>query len=481
MSPRSRFTRVSRPRFLAAASVACVAAILACSDGPTRIVAPRTTAPPGAVLDLGTGVNTPPPCDSTPVLATSYGYSNPAKCTRVQSPETVAAGSTATITCLGFTSLKEILQPRAPYTYASGDEQIATVTTDASSYPNSGTLRAIAPGNVFISCGYPNEPPPSPPPPGTPVIATGGHYVTITGTRIVAGVTIAPTSVQVPAQRSMDTPLVATIVDNYGQENRVYPAPTITWSTDNANVATVSASGLVTGVAVGTAHVSASADGVTSANPTTVTVLDPPTAVSLSVSPTAITIDGRGTAALTTIATDQYNKTIYPSGITWTSSNPSIVSLVTQGRNATAQGSGPGTAVITATIPNTGLSGSATVTVRPTVTISGPSYGYDQTLTLNATPAFSGSYYYVWETQWCYNGTAAGDCDHLWHAYRAGTNLSTVTTYMHRQDYYQYFRVTIKTSSTGSVIATSPQHTISGEGIYTAPPTGGGGCGPRGC
>lgn len=73
--------------------------------------------------------------------------------------------------------------------------------------------------------------------------------------------------------------------------------------------------------------------------------------------------------------------------------------------------------------------------------VSGAGYGYDENVTVTATPAVPTSYYYVWEYQWCYNGRAPGDCDHQWHSYNEGQDLTSIAPYVYRQDYYVYTRV----------------------------------------
>jgi hypothetical protein len=73
-------------------------------------------------------------------------------------------------------------------------------------------------------------------------------------------------------------------------------------------------------------------------------------------------------------------------------------------------------------------------------------------VTWTATPSVAGSYYYQWQAKWCYNGTAPGDCDGLWHASTSGQDLTTRTAYVHDRDRYVAFRAILRRSSTGTIL-----------------------------
>jgi uncharacterized protein YjdB len=112
----------------------------------------------------------------------------------------------------------------------------------------------------------------------------------------------------------------------YDLNQTVYPSTatvrTVTWSSSNTAVATVSATGLVSAVSGGTAVVTVTTDdgGFTAICNVTVTV--PVTGVSLS--PTSITLPRNGTIDLTETVSpsDATDKTV-----TYSSSNPSAVSV----------------------------------------------------------------------------------------------------------------------------------------------------------
>ena len=113
-----------------------------------------------------------------------------------------------------------------------------------------------------------------------------------------------------------------------------------------------------------------------------------------------------------------------------------------------------------------------------TLRLSGPTYAYDQNVTIRATATPAGSYYFVWQYKWCYNGNAPHDCDGQWYWLNEGQNLASVTTYVHRQDYYVDFRVKQYTYQNGPLLG-SGQWDVAGSGVCSIPQgcNGGGGGG----
>jgi hypothetical protein len=85
----------------------------------------------------------------------------------------------------------------------------------------------------------------------------------------VASVVVAPDTSTIAFGAT--TSLTATLADSRGN---VLTGRAVTWSSSNANIATVDATGLVTGITAGTATITATAEGQSGA--ATVTVLPPP-------------------------------------------------------------------------------------------------------------------------------------------------------------------------------------------------------------
>jgi CubicO group peptidase (beta-lactamase class C family) len=130
---------------------------------------------------------------------------------------------------------------------------------------------------------------------------------------------------------------------------------TITWASSSPAVATVSATGLVTGVAEGTTTISASSEGKTGS--ASLTVSPPPVAtvaVTLAQSSIVVTRTTQGTA----IVRDAAGNALTGRTTSWNSSAPTIATVSSSGLVSAVA---PGTAIINAV--SEGRSGSATITV----------------------------------------------------------------------------------------------------------------------
>jgi uncharacterized protein YjdB len=166
---------------------------------------------------------------------------------------------------------------------------------------------------------------------------------------------------------------------------------TLTWSSSNTSVATVSPGGLVTAVAPGTTQISATAGGVTgTAN---ITVVPPPPVPVVSVLVTLAAnsvIVGQATTATGT-PRDAAGAALANRTIEWSSSNTSVARVTQTGAVTTFAA---GTAQIIATVE--GVSGNATLTVQPpvgsvTVALAASSISVGQTTTATATVRDAGN------------------------------------------------------------------------------------------
>ena len=174
---------------------------------------------------------------------------------------------------------------------------------------------------------------------------------TITVQKIpVASVVVTPPHVD--ASPGAKTQLSATAFDA-GQNP--LPERLISWSTSNAAVATVSASGLVTAVGQGNASISATSEGKSGS--ATVTVSQAAVS-SVAVTPTPLSMSVGQSTQLTATLTDSVGNVLSGRVVTWASSNTGVATVSAQGSvTAVAAGS----ATITAT--SEGKSGSAAVTI----------------------------------------------------------------------------------------------------------------------
>src|SRR2546426_579841 len=195
----------------------------------------------------------------------------------------------------------------------------------------------------------------------------------------VASVTVSPTAPNMYAGGTVQ--LTATLKDASGN---VLSGRALTWTTGNGAVGTVSASGLVTGVAVGAVAVTATSEG--QAGTASVTVASVPVA-SVTVSPaTAVVLVG-ATVQLTTTLKDAAGNVLSGRSVTWASGTPAVATVSSTGL---VTGVAAGAATITAT--SEGQSGTAAVTVNlvPVASVSvspaSASIRGGQTVQLTATP-----------------------------------------------------------------------------------------------
>jgi uncharacterized protein YjdB len=129
----------------------------------------------------------------------------------------------------------------------------------------------------------------------------------------------------------------------------------ITWVSSSAAIATVSPTGVVTGVAPGTATITATSEG--KSGTATVTVTPVPVA-SVTVAPTTLPLQVGQTGTLTATTRDASNNVLTGRTITWASGNQGVATVAP---NGIVTAVAPGNATITAT--SEGKSGTATVTV----------------------------------------------------------------------------------------------------------------------
>lgn len=135
----------------------------------------------------------------------------------------------------------------------------------------------------------------------------------------------------------------------------------ITWSSSNSAVATVSSTGVATGVAAGTMSVRATAEGITGSATLTVSVPPPAAVATITLAPgTASLVTGQ-TASFAATLRDSAGNVLTGRSVTWSSSNSAI---------ATVSSSGVATAVAAGSASVRATSGS--VTGSASLTVSAP-------------------------------------------------------------------------------------------------------------
>ena len=215
-------------------------------------------------------------------------------------------------------------------TWTSSDIHVAVVST-------AGVVTGVAPGSATISA--------------TSEGRSGTSTVTVVPPAI-ASVTLQPDAATIRVGAT--TTLTATVKD---VTDAVVTDRDITWTSSNVAVATVSASGVVTGRAVGTATISATSGGKSGS--AAVTVVAVPVG-SVAVSPASVTLVPTQVASLSAVVRDANDVVVTDRTIVWTSSNTAVATV---SPNGSVTAVAPGTATVTAT--SEGRSGSASISVVP--------------------------------------------------------------------------------------------------------------------
>jgi uncharacterized protein YjdB len=292
------------------------------------------------------------------------------------------------------------LQLSATVAPSDATNKAVTWSTDASGVATvdaSGVVTGVAAGSVTI----------------TATTTSGGHTASVTLNVVASYVQITDVAVQrarnAPYKVSETLQMSYTYLPVNSTDNR------ITWSTTNAAVATVDASGLVTFVGVGTVTITAtSVDNPGAAagsyNGFYVYGASDVLPTGLAVSPSSATVAIDATEALAAVATPD-NTT--DKRVTWSSSNTAVATVDASG---VVTAVAAGLATITATCVTDGtITATAAITVpTPTVPVSGVSVsgsslamtvgGSTQSLTATVSPAGASNKAVSWSSS---NATVA--------------------------------------------------------------------------
>ena len=224
--------------------------------------------------------------------------------------------------------------------WTSSDPSIASVTS-------TGLVNGVAVGSVTITATSEGK--------------SGSTSVTV-APKPVATVTVDPTTATLNVGQT--TTLTATLRD---QSGAIITGRTVTWTTSNANVATVSANGTVTAVAAGSATITATREG--KSGTASITVKTVPVG-SVALSPSSITVPATTTGTFNVTVKDTNGTVVTDRLVTWTSSNNSVATVSSSG---VVTGVAVGSATITATSETKSATGTVSVTPAPvsTVTVTG--------------------------------------------------------------------------------------------------------------
>ena len=227
-------------------------------------------------------------------------YPDPrANCVEIFGVSTINVGERQTFDChawgpvqIGTTVQSYPVGAGHPSSWSASPSGIVTVDRQSTDY--TAIVTGVAPGSATVSCYIDG--------------VAGGVSVTVNGVRTLQSIYLAPATYSLyPGQQVQETPH---FVDNYGQTDRITPAPTVTWASDNQAIATVSSAGRVTAstnpAASGIAHIRATSGSITS-SPATITVI-PKTVVPVTITGPAqpIGITGSYTWTANPQTTDAY-------------------------------------------------------------------------------------------------------------------------------------------------------------------------------
>jgi uncharacterized protein YjdB len=272
------------------------------------------------------------------LLGSCGGDSSPTASTPTPTP--VATSITLSVTSLSLASLSDTTQLTATVTDANGETiSGATVTWaatgGAATVSSTGLVTSVADGTATIT-------------------ATSGSLsatASVTVAQAAANLVLSDSTLTF-ASLADTTQLTASVTDANGE---TISGATVTWATSNADVATVSSTGLVTSVADGTATITATSGSAS----TTATVTVSQVAAAVALAPTSLSFASVGdTATVVPTVTDALNATMPSPTVTWATSSSSVATVSSAGLvTAIADG----TATITATSGSVDKTATATV------------------------------------------------------------------------------------------------------------------------
>jgi uncharacterized protein YjdB len=213
-----------------------------------------------------------------------------------------------------------------------------------------GRVTAIAPGTARL------------------VVETAEHAdtATIDVHQDVAGVTVSPSPLTLQVGTTQQMTAALRDPNGHAITGRV-----VTWSSSAPAIATVTGTGLVTGVAAGGVTITASSEGTTGTASLTITAgpppPPPPPVASVTVSPPTASVVAGSTVQLSATLRDAGGNVLTGRPITWTTSANGVAIVSASGL---VTGIAPGGATITATSEGASGTSSITVTAAPVATVT---------------------------------------------------------------------------------------------------------------
>src|SRR5436190_2215537 len=286
----------------------------------------------------------------------------------------------------------------------SSDANIATISSD-------GMATGFGPGTVSITAQ-------------SSISLKSSATLTVSGAAVnLSSIVVSPAASSLPVNSSQQF----TATGNYTDGSSADLTSLVTWSSTPATIATVSASGLVNGVAAGSGNISASLGAISGSTSLTVTA---PSIASIAVTPVGLTLGiGINQQYVATVTYTDGTSADLSSGVTWTSSPTSVATVNNSGLVTTVA---PGQTTITASIA--GQSDTSTLTVVPAHLTSIDVSPSVQTIAAGTTQLFTavgnfddGSTQLLQSLTWSSSSTSAAQIDINGVATGVGTGTSTIT------------------------------------------------------
>jgi len=297
---------------------------------------------PGVASVSGAGLVTGVALGEAKIVAKAAGQSDTAS-VRV-SPVAVAAvgvapstlslsaGASAQLSAAATSASGDVLADRLA-TWSSSDESVAKVSS-------TGQVSAVGSGSANVTATIDGK--------------SASAAVNVAAAA-VAKITVAANATSLSVGQT--TQVNATV---YDASDAVLTSRAVTWSSSNAGIATVSASGVVTAVAQGSVTITGTSEGAKAS--VTITVAQAAVAtVTVNMSPSSLSVGQ--TALATASAYDVAGQALVGRAVTWSVDKPALASVV--GSTGVVTALAAGSVTVTATVDGKGGSTVVSIATAP--------------------------------------------------------------------------------------------------------------------